>query len=110
MEMYIINPQYILRHETHKTYIMSDPNGLNQSIISVIHPIYAMMLSFFNNTEFDVAISQIASFFLIEEEKIRSNMVKLIKNQSLITSGNSIFPKNMIVEYEDGMNLHQIVE
>ena len=107
MEKYIINPQYILRHETHKTYIMSDPNGLNQSIISVIHPIYAMMLSFFNNTEFDVAISQIASFFLIEEEKIRSNMVKLIKNQSLITSGNSIFPKNMIVEYEDGMNLHQ---
>lgn len=85
---------------------MADPNGQDQSVISVIHPIYAMMLSFFNNTELEMAFSQIASFFSIPIGKVRAHMYMLIENPSLVTNGSSVFPKNMIVEYKNSMSLH----
>lgn len=106
MKKYIVNPNYILRPEEHKTYVMADPNGRAQSLISVIHPVYAMMLSFFNNTDFDEAVSQISSFFSVSEDKVKLQLSTLIENSDYVTNGSSVFPKNMIVEFDESMSLH----
>lgn len=106
MTKYIFNPNYILRHEGNKTYIMGIPNSSGGSKICVIHPIYAMMLTFFNNTEFDIAIDNISSFFKISKDRISSQMHVLLDNSDPVSDGSSTFPQKTLVEYKDSMPLH----
>lgn len=106
MKRYILNPQYKLRHENDRTYIMGEPNSSGRSTICVIHPIYAMMLSFFNGTEFENAINNISSYFHLSPDKVRIQMQALLLNKENITNGTSTFPKNIIIEYQDHIPYH----
>ncbi len=106
MKKYILNPKYLLRHEGDKTYIMGDPNVRGRSIISVIHPIYAMMLSFFNGIELEEAFDKISSFLHLPKDVVKKRLMTLVDNQEIVTDGTSMFPKKLIVDYKESMPLH----
>lgn len=109
---YVLNNYYILRHDARRTFILGGRNGRKSNGIlvdvdwkSMIHPSYAMMLSFFSKpVELDDAVHAIAEFFSISEEKITDFVMHTITatecwhtNMSGIESG---FPKNLIIPAE----------
>ena len=109
---YVLNNYYTLRHDAQRTFILGGRNGRKSNGIpvdvdwkSMIHPSYAMMLSFFSKpVELDDAVHAIAEFFSISEEKITDFVMHTITaaecwhtNMSGIESG---FPKNLIIPAE----------
>lgn len=103
---FILNPQYILRHEGNKTYILGEPNYSKKNVMCAIHPIFAMMLSFFNGRELDEIISDISHFFQLSMDNVRKYIMPIICNEEYITNGSSVFPRNTIVEYDEYMSKH----
>lgn len=86
---------------------MGEPNSSGRGYISVIHPLFAMMLTFFNNTEFDEATKRISTFLHLPLERVKQQMQLLVENPQIVTNGTSGFPKRTIVEYDSKkMTLH----
>lgn len=106
MKKYILSPQYALRHGKNKTFIISHQGYGEQSRISIIHPIFAMMLSFFNGMSKENIYNKIAKTFNLSFNVISSHFDKLIENKDYVECAKSIFPPFLIVEYKDGMPLH----
>lgn len=101
---YIFNPKYILRAETKKSIILMKPNYIESSHLHVIHPVYAMILSFFNASELEETIKEIANFFNVKYEKVEKNILALVNNEERMigsTRKNGVFPKNTIVEFDE---------
>lgn len=106
MTKFIVNPQYVLSHALNKTFIFSRPEYNDKAIICIIHPIYAMMLSFFNGTEKDIAYAGIAELMHLPIEKIEKQMDTIIDNNDFIHNGISTFPPHILIEYKENMSLH----
>lgn len=104
---YILSPQYALRHGKDKTFIISHQGYGEKSSISIIHPIFAMMLSFFNGITKEDAYKKIAETFNLSIDIVSSHLDKLIENGEYIRCGESTFPPRIIIEYQDGMPLHK---
>lgn len=71
MQKYIFNNYYILRHDAKRSYILSQGDyitppahvAVNLNWSSMIHPVYAMMLSFFSEpVTIEEACANISSF------------------------------------------------
>lgn len=93
-------------HEENKTYLITgNTYGLTASLY-VIHPVYAMMLSFFNGEELSVIFNKISDYFNLSEEKVEHFLTPLIKNKQRIKNKFGAFPKNLIVEYDAHMPKH----
>jgi hypothetical protein len=80
MKKYILNPRYVLRNEKHKALILMKPDYSEAPFIHVIHPIYAMMLTFFNGIEIENAINQISKYFQLPYEKVKKIVNSLVEN------------------------------
>lgn len=110
---YIFNPKYILRAETKKSIILMKPGYIESSHLHVIHPVYAMILSFFNASELEETIKEIANFFNVKYEKVEKNILSLVNNEERMigsTKKNGVFPKNTIVEFDEKiMHKHHYV-
>ena len=81
---YILNPYYLLRNDVKRAAICSqDVNhspaiDVSENWLSFIHPIYAMLLSFFSlPIELSVASENIA-VFLISLKSIPINLFKIL--------------------------------
>lgn len=107
MEKYIINPKYALRHGGNKSYIISRQDNAEITTINIIHPIYAMMLSFFKATTKESAFQQISELLHLSASQVESKIGLLIGNDSPIQAGASSFPPQVIVEYKEGMKIDQ---
>jgi radical SAM protein with 4Fe4S-binding SPASM domain len=94
----ILNPNYILRHEDTKTYILQKPEFGKKSIICVIHPVYAMMLSFFSGETYGNIIKNISSHFNISENKIKNHFDSIIENEKMFENNGSVFPEKTIIK------------
>lgn len=106
---YILNHYYILRHDLNRTFILGGRNGRNHNGIpidanwkSIIHPAYAMMLSFFSNpVELDEAVTKISDFFSLPKCQIAefvSNMITAKECWHTTMDGfESGFPKSLII-------------
>lgn len=103
---YILNPQYVLRHEGNKSLILMRPNSVEAPMIHIIHPIYAMMLSFFNGNTLDESIERMAETFKISKELLKKKISPLINNSERISSKSGIFPPRTIVEFNDDIKKH----
>ena len=108
---YILNNFYILRHDVKRSFIMSHGEqvrapehiAVNLNWRSMIHPAYAMLLSFFSMPiTLDDACKKISSFFSVKEDVVNNFIRQLIETKipmhtSLggMTSG---FPVNILIE------------
>lgn len=106
MTKYIINPHFVLRHAKTKTFILTRPDYGTKPIISVIHPIYGMMLSFFNGIEKETAYNQIANLLELPIDKVQKQLDMLIDNPEPIHNGMSTFPPHFLIEYKEGDTRH----
>ncbi len=112
----ILNPEYKLRHDDDKVLlIVKDLNevkkyGAEEEYTGLIHPIHAMMLSFFNGKTFDETITEIHNYFGIEKNIIKKTFEKLVCNDEFIKIDFSntliYFPRNVIIPMTEEMTKH----
>lgn len=82
----ILNPEYMLKPEKGKALLLTaDPFRAknNEKLESVIHPIHAMILSFFDGKEKDLCIDNAAQYLNVDKGKISNFVSKLIKMSNL---------------------------
>lgn len=101
MKRYILNPRYVLRNEGNKVYILVDHKYQLKASLSVIHPIFAMMLSFFKGGFLNDILNEITTFFRLDKAEVEKIILPLLDNKNIITNGSSAFPKHIIIEYEE---------
>lgn len=106
MKRYILNPRYVLRSEGNKVYILVDHKYQLEAYLSVIHPIFAMILSFFKGGLLCDILDEISTFFQLEKSKIEKLVTPLLENKNVITNGSSAFPKQIIIEYKEDIPIH----
>ncbi|MDR1653027.1 MAG: radical SAM protein [Prevotellaceae bacterium] len=108
-EKIIFNHFYKLRHDIHRSYIMSptfvdkqyEP-FVNKEWISKIHPIFPMIFSFFSQPiELQEAIKVLSDFLEISETDVENFITPYINNKETTRSmyGNveNYFPKNILI-------------
>ncbi len=116
-ENLIFNPEYKLKHDKDKVLLVTkEPNsdmkyGTEEEFMGVIHPIHAMMLSFFNGKKFNEIIDEIHLYFNIEKSIIENTFEKLVNNEDSVEinflSKIIHFPKNVIISKIDEIELHK---
>lgn len=109
---YVLNNYYVLRHDKSRTFILGGKNGrvnygnsTDPEWKSIIHPAYAMMLSFFSEpVELEDAVAQISEFFSMKREQIRKFITQIIEtNECVHTDLNGFqsgFPRNLIIPFK----------
>lgn len=105
----VLNHAYYLRHDLTRTWIFSRPglfNRVHSTWTSCIHPIYAMILSFFDKPiEKGEAIKKISGFFEITEEEaieIINPFIDTNGSKSSTYGGHtSYFPEDILLIDED---------
>lgn len=115
---YVLNHYYILRHDVSRTFILGGRNGrissdypVDANWISIIHPAYAMMLSFFSSpVRLDVAVSSIAKFFSLPQKQITNFLIKMIEAKECwhtsLGGFDSGFPKSLIIPVQNPLKQH----
>lgn len=109
--MYALNPCYYFRQEGNRTYMLSksfyaQSQAVNLEWRSIIHPVYAMILSFFSEpiTKKD-ALIKIQCFLETTADQVDKLVDMFICNSEEIHSeyhgSISNFPKNVIIEVGD---------
>jgi radical SAM protein with 4Fe4S-binding SPASM domain len=77
----------------------------------VIHPIHAMMLSFFNGSTFSDTIQEIQDYFGLERTLLVEMLEKLVCNEDFVRISfldkHIYFPKNVIIPMTNDMNNHE---
>jgi radical SAM protein with 4Fe4S-binding SPASM domain len=105
MGNYILNPDYIYKNDVKRIllYTVSKPSGQSsKSWFSMIHPVQAMILSFFSQSRsLNDTIQLISQFLAIDEKKVLQMMQPFIENEiPLKVKHNGIVffsPKNVII-------------
>ena len=107
MKRIILNPNYVLKPDKGKTLMMSSlvgrnrQKGISDSFTNIIHPIYAMILSFMDGRDFETCIHEAAKELSVSDELIRGFTEKLIDNPLSVNIKNnnqvSSFPPNTII-------------
>lgn len=110
---YILNNYYILRHDLKKTLILGGYN--NRTVngtskkrpwTSIIHPAYAMMLSFFSTPKsLKQAQVEIARFFNIPEEKIATFLKQITGERHAVAIDyegiKNSFPEDILIPEQE---------
>ncbi len=109
----IFNPSYGLKHDIKRTYLYTreNPNDLvdiNHEWLSVIHPMYAMLLALLSTPKtYDDAIEEISHFFDISKSTGKELLDKLYGQRepfhSKFDGVVSQFPKNILIPYNSNL-------
>lgn len=108
MEQFIIlNPNYVLKPDDGRVLVMASLvgrnrlKGIDDSFTNIIHPIYAMILSFVDGREYNECINEAAKVLDVTEDLIEGFIQKLLDNpeQVYLKSNDkfSAFPPNTII-------------
>ena len=108
MEKYILfNPNYVLKPDVGRTLIMAflvgrnRVKGIEDSFSNIIHPIYAMILSFIDGREYNECINEAAGALGVTKDLIENFVLKLLENteQVFLKSGDTLsaFPPHTII-------------
>jgi len=105
----IFNPRYILRNDIHRIILSTSDDS---SLTTFIHPLHAMILSFFDNPLFlEDAINLISTSLSISEDAIKKFVLLLLKNESKkwIGEGKNAchFPEEVLIEETDNYHPRQ---
>ena len=112
MKYIIFNPKYSLKPDKTKVLLMPRYHGRNlikgvdDSSFYVLHPIFAMILSFINGRDFITCIRDASSYLNISFDLVKGFVEKLIDNPNkiLIKFGdmeNSMFLPNTIISKDE---------
>lgn len=113
MTKYILNNFYTLRHDKERVLVYSNDRfgienkvNVNTEWLSPIHPVYAMMLSFFSEPKtLDEGCGEIAEFMGEDKDTICAFITKLIEEKepshTNLGGEESGFPVNMLIEEKD---------
>lgn len=107
-EIYSINPDYLLRHDLYRTFVVSRERQNNDSSNSwkeMIHPLQAQFFSFFTHgNTLNLTIKNIANHFNLECDEVLSIISPYVDNKEEFTTSfcgeDFPFPKNFIVRGE----------
>lgn len=112
---YTFNPAYMLRNDVSRTVLVTaDDHSLKgldvDDVITLIHPVYAMLLSFFNGRKrLSESVSDASEFFNVSEEDIRKIISKMLDNENDIgvEYDNNFFylPSKLLIERQEWMNI-----
>jgi radical SAM protein with 4Fe4S-binding SPASM domain len=84
MNFYILNHDYVLRHDQRRSYIIQRHanNGDIKDWANMIHPVQAMILSFFSEPKpFRKVIEEISCFLDISAEKVSEIITPFLENK-----------------------------
>lgn len=102
---YSFNTDYVLWHDEKRTFIIQryESNDSTRGWISIIHPIQAMILSFFSvERPFDEVLYNLAAFLNQTPEDAQAMIAPFVNNKEPFQThyGESIFnfPKNILLE------------
>lgn len=111
MKYIIFNPEYTLKPDDGRALIMASIPGrdmlkdINDSFTNVIHPIYAMILTFVNGRSYEVCINNAAITLGVSEELIKNFIDSLTDNPNRVffkcKDGVSAFPPNTILSRKE---------
>lgn len=118
--IYILNPAYFLRNDLRRSIIGTyDYPSISQDLyerntLSIIHPYYAQMLSFFNGRRnLGECLTCIADFFGLQREDVATFIVNYIENPNgtTIEYGSHYYslPKNLLIE-QNNYSIPEIYE
>lgn len=103
-----INPEYILKKDVGRALLLTkEPlrtKGMN--VETVIHPIHAMILSFFNGIELTEGIEKAAAYLHMPYEKVENFVMKVFENPksiriNLTDQAGVFFPPHTLVRVAD---------
>jgi len=105
MKSYIFNHDYVLRHDHKRTYIIQRHahNGALKDWAEMIHPVQAMILSFFSKPKpYDIVLKEVASFLDLSVEKVSEMITPFLENKEDVYTeyeGNKFsIPCNILIE------------
>lgn len=124
MKKFIFNPDYALRTEENYMLLYSKSsrfqyfNG-DDNVITKIHPLHAVILSQFDGCSFEKGLEKIAKNLFVEKkssqyEKIKKFVCSCINNNHQYSlkdpSANYIFPRNLLIDFEENNNMSKLKE
>lgn len=107
---YILNNYYLLKHDQKRALILSPgdaayrkPIKVDSSWMSRIHPVYAMMISFFSEpTTLLEGARKISAFLSVNPDRIQTFLRELVSMEEpmycTLDASNSGFPTNILIE------------
>lgn len=110
MKRFVFNPNYTLKSDDGRVIIMSKhlgrdylmPENMSSSFETIIHPLYAQILSFFNGEQMEISIYKASKNLNIDKKLINDFILKLYNNRTFLSvktsKGVSVFPPYCIVE------------
>lgn len=117
MQYITFNPDYVLKPDDGRALVMAalvgrnSQKGITDSFTNVIHPIYAMILSFIDGRERNECISEAATELDVPPELIEKFIDSVTNNPEQIylksKDGVSAFPPNTIVVSENHRESHR---
>ncbi len=109
MKSIIFNPEYHLRQDGNRVILFSDEDvsEVSEDWFSFIHPLHAMMFSFFNGqSAAESEVEQCSRFFNLPLQKMKDNISCFLDKPhwNSIRSGNQWinFPKNVLLSVDVG--------
>lgn len=103
----ILNPNYVLKPDEGRVLVMATLvgrnrlTGIDDSFTNIIHPIYAMIISFIDGREYSECINEAARALGVAKDLIEGFIEKLVDNpkQVYLKSGDKIsaFPPQTII-------------
>lgn len=114
-ELYVINPDYIIKSDENRYLLYSHWNLKNDSvqIRTFLHPIQAQLFSYFAITPlpFNQVLSQIATDYGYTSEEVKTMITPFIENKQVLTlkyHDSKIFiPKNFLIKLSDTKRPYQ---
>ena len=114
MKYLLINKNYPIKPDKGNALLMLRYLGrnliedLDDSTISLIHPIYAMILSFMNGKEYEVCVRNASNFLNISYNLVAEFVNDLVDNKKCVfvkskENGNSMFFPNTIISLDEEM-------
>jgi uncharacterized Fe-S cluster-containing radical SAM superfamily protein len=111
---YYFNSDYILRHDEKRTYILGkhENNDSSRGWISIIHPIQAMILSYFTQVKpYEEILNDLMIFLDIDADSVKKLVEPFISNKDAFYTeyqgGKFQFPKNVLLE-ESANNMQKL--
>lgn len=102
-----LNPDYVLKNDDGCVLLLGkrlqpDNSTSDDSIISVIHPFHAMILSFVNGDEYDTVLDRSSEQLQVSRDKIKKFIDCLIENKTHVgpdyKNAPTGFPQNTIIK------------
>ncbi len=114
-ELYILNPDYNFSNDIKRSVIIANAGtqceNSNSDWISFIHPVQAMILSFFSNpTTINNAVEELKEFLGVKQKEVLDLVNPFIENNEAIFTqykgATFRFPKQIIVKYDKQLKVN----